>query len=244
MLPIRFAARAGLAVAFTFIASRSSAAQSTLTGASGPFHVIVLSTGVTMMKVDPLNARLVSSQFASLSNGAVSYGGGGYFAVGRALLGAEAQRSIFGEEGLNNGRSNNLHTMQALATVGYAIVTTERLTVFPQLGVSFGRVRLTLRDRTGASTSASEPTFDEIVRAPGNESQVDGQHLLYSFGGGADYLTTRRGVSTGVVIGVRAGLAASPNRATWTRDGERVVAAPDAGADGPYLRVMVGFGAR
>jgi hypothetical protein len=45
-------------------------------------------------------------------------------------------------------------------------------------------------------------------------------------------------------MGVRAGLLASPNRATWTRAGQTIVAGPDAGATGPYLRVVVGIGAR
>jgi hypothetical protein len=235
---------ARLAVVLTFAATGSSSAQRATPAAGQPFHSIVLATGVTTTSVDPLNARLLTSQFASLSSGAVSYGGAGYLAVGRALLGAEAMRSTFGEEGMNNGRSNDLKSMQALATVGYAIVSTDHLSMFPQLGVGVGRVEVTLRDRSSVGTTAATPTFDEVAQAPGGESRMDGRHLLFSFGGGADYLATRRGASRGVVLGMRAGLAASPNRATWTREGRRIVAGPDAGASGPFLRVMVGLGAR
>jgi hypothetical protein len=240
---ILVAAQAGLVVALTVVGSRSSPAQQA-TAADQPFGAIVLATGVTTMSVDPLNARLLPSRFASLSDDAVSYGGAGYVAVGRALLGAEAQRSSFGEEGMNNGRSDDLKSIQVLATVGYAIVSTEHLSMFPQLGVGAGRVEVTLRDRGGATTSATTPTFDEIAQAPGSESRLQGRHLLYSFGGGADYLVTRRGASGGVVLGIRAGLCASPNRATWTRSGRRVIAGPDVGAGGPYLRVMAGVGGR
>jgi len=238
-----FAARVSLALSLTLAARATSAAQRAPADGQA-FHAIMLTTGMATMSVDPLNARLLPSQFASLSNDAVSYGGAGYFAIGRALLGAEAQRSTFGEEGLNNGRSNSLASMQALATVGYAVVSREHLSIFPELGVGLGRVEVTLRDRGGASASAATPTFDEVAQAPGDESRMDGRHLLYSFGGGADALVTRPGAAAGVVIGLRAGLAASPNRATWTRNGARVVSGPDVGAGGPYLRIVVGLGAR
>ncbi|HEV7990318.1 MAG TPA: hypothetical protein VGP25_00745 [Gemmatimonadaceae bacterium] len=235
---------AGLAIALTLAGTNAASAQNVGAGAGHPFHAILLTTGMTTMSVDPLNARITSSQFASLSNDAVSYGGSGYVAVGRALLGAQAHRSTFGEEGLNNGRTDDLSSAQAAITVGYAIISTEHVSLFPELGVGLGRIEVTLRDRSGAGTASAQPTFDEIAQAPGAESTMTGRHLLYSFGGGADYLVTRRGSSVGVVMGVRAGLAASPNRATWTRNGQAVVAGPDAGAGGPYLRVMVGLGGR
>ena len=238
------AARRGLALAVVLLPMHTLSAQNVGAGMGRPFHAVLLTTGMTTMAVDPLNARMTPSQFATLSDDAVSYGAAGYVAIGRALLGAEVQRSTFGEEGLNNGRTGQLGTMQGLATVAYALVSTEHLSLFPQLGVGLGRVVVTLRDRDGAVTNVQHPTFDEIAQAPGDESQVSGRHLLYSLGAGADYLVTPRGAAAGVVLGVRAGVAASPNRATWTRDGQPVLAGPDAGAGGPYLRVVVGVGGR
>jgi hypothetical protein len=199
---------------------------------------------MSTMSVDALNARMSPSQFAPLSNDAVSYGAGGYLAVGRALLGAEAARSTFGEEGLNNGRTDALSAMHGLATAAYAIVSTVRLSIFPQLGVGVGRLDVSLRDRSGAGTTSPQPTFDEVAQSPGTESRISGRHLLYAFGGGADYLVSRAGSSKGVVLGIRAGMLVSPNRTTWTREGQSIVAGPDAAAGGPYLRVVVGLGGR
>jgi hypothetical protein len=233
--------RVTLALAAT---AGSALAQGAGAGTARPFHAVVLSTGMSTMSVDALNARMTSSQFAPLSNDAVSYGASGYFAIGRALLGGELFRSSFGEEGLNNGRTDDLTTMHALATVSYAIVAMPHLSVFPQLGVGLGRVEVALRDRNGAGTTVSEPTFDEVAQAPGAESRMSGRHLLYSFGGGADYLVSRSGSSFGVVLGLRAGVLASPNRTTWTRSGQSIVAGPDAAAGGPFLRVVVGLGGR
>jgi hypothetical protein len=226
------------------VVAASASAQGIGAGDGRPFHVVVLSTGMSTMSVDALNQRMAPSQFAPLSNDAVSYGAGGYVAIGRALLGADVGRSAFGEEGLDNGRTDELSAMQGMATVAYAIVSTARLTVFPQLGVGMGRLDVSLRDRSGAGTSASQPTFDEVAQSPGMESRMSGRHLLYSFGGGADYLVSRARSSVGVVLGIRAGWLAAPNRTTWTRDGQNIVAGPDAAPGGPFARVVVGLGGR
>lgn len=233
-----------LSASAAFVAVASVSAQGVGAGPGRPFHALALSTGMSTMSVDALNERLTPSQFAPLSNDAVSYGASGYLAIGRALLGATVARSTFGEEGLDNGRTDALSATQGLVTVGYAIVATDRLSIFPQLGVGLGRVEVTLRDRSGAGTSAAQPTFDEVTLSPGSESRMSGRHLLYGFGGGADYLVSRGGSAKGLVLGVRAGLLASPNRTTWTRNGERIVAGPDAAAGGPYLQVVVGLGGR
>lgn len=226
------------------VAAASASAQGAGAGAGRPFRMLALSTGMSTMSVDALNARMASSQFAPLSNDAVSYGASGYVTIGRALLGAEAARSAFGEEGLDNGRTDDLSATHGMATVAYAIVATDRLSIFPELGVGLGRVDVALRDRSGVGTTAAQPTFDEVAQSPGAESRMSGRHLLYGLGGGADYLVSRAGSAKGVVLGLRAGLLASPNRTTWTRNGEMIVGGPDAAAAGPYLRVVVGLGGR
>jgi hypothetical protein len=233
-----------LSVGAALLVATSASAQGIGAGGGRPFHAFVLTTGMSTMSVDALNARMTPSRFAPLSNDAVSYGAGGYLAIGRALLGADVGRSAFGEEGLDNGRTDQLSTVQGMATVAYAIVATDRLSVFPQLGVGMGRLDVSLRDRSGTGTSTAQPTFDEVAQAPGAESRMSGRHLLYAFGGGADYLVSRAGSSKGVVLGVRGGLLASPNRTTWTRNGQSIVAGPDAAAGGPYVRVVVGLGGR
>ena len=233
-----------MCVGAAFVGAVSASAQGAGVGPGSPFHALVLTTGMNTMSLGALNARMTASQFAPLSNDAVSYGASGYVAIGRALLGAEIGRSAFGEEGLNNGRTDDLSSTHALATAAYAIVATERLSVFPQLGVGVGRLEVTLRDRAGAASSPPQPTFDEVAQSPGSESRMWGRHLAYALGGGADYLVSRVGASKGVVLGIRGGMLVSPNRTSWTRNGQAVVAGPDAAMGGPYLRLVVGFGGR
>ncbi|MEP6621052.1 MAG: hypothetical protein ABJE47_17125 [bacterium] len=211
-----------------------------------PFHTIALTTGATSTSVDALNAVLIGAHFAGLSNDGISYGGTGYFSVGRAMIGFDAARTTFGEEGLDNGRTDDLSSTQVLLTASYALVSTGRVAVFPSIGVGFGRIQLALRDRAGGATvGAAQPTFAEVATAPGTESNLTGDHLLFSVGGGGDYLILRNTRDDfGIVFGVRAGYMIAPNRTTWTRNAQTVIAGPDASAGGPFLRIVVGVGGR
>lgn len=210
------------------------------------FHAIVVTTGATTMKVDALNGSLTGARFAGLSNDGISYGASGHYAHGRAMLGVDYARTTFGEEGLSNGRSDDLSAMQVVATVSYAILTAPRLSIYPTLGVGTGKFDVALRDRAGgASTTATDPTFAEVAANPGSATTISGRHLVYSVGGGADYLVTRSARDAfGIVLGIRAGMMLAPNRTTWTAGGRNVIAGPDASAGGPFLRIVVGVGGR
>lgn len=215
-------------------------------GAQETFHALVFTSGAMMMKVDGLNGMLTNARFAGLSNDGVSYGVNGYYAYGRAMLGADVSRVTYGEEGLSNGRSDDLNATQLLATAAYAIVATGRMSLFPQIGIGTGRFDVTLRDRSaGTATTQATPTFDEVAENPGQSSLVSGHHLLYSLGGGADFLVVRRSSDKlGVVFGVRGGYLVAPNRTTWTSNGRPVITGPDASAGGPFMRFVVGLGGR
>lgn len=235
-----------LAAAFLALRASDAHAQAPELGRDLPFHVLALTTGATTMSVDPVNAILTGARFAGLSNDGISYGATGYLSLGRAMIGFDAAQTTFGEEGLNNGRTDDLNSVQVLLTTSYAVVSTGRIAVFPSLGVGFGKVNVALRDRAGGTgATASQPTFAEIAADPGASSTLTGNHLLFSVGGGTDCLILRsRRDDVGVVFGLRAGYMLAPNRTTWTRGPQTVLAGPDASAGGPFLRVVVGIGGR
>ena len=228
------------------VTSVIAGAQSPGAGDDHPFHALVLATGATYMSVDALNAVLTSERYAGLSNDGISYGASGYLAFGRALLGADFARTTFGEEGLSNGRTTDLNSTLYLATAAYALVSMGHLNLFPTLGVGAGHFDVTLREKNGGAAAVSgEQTFAAHAQNPGSETTLSGRHLLYSLGGGADYLITRGAAEhAGVVFGVRAGMLFAPNRTTWSAGGSRVIAGPDASAGGPFIRVTVGVGGR
>ena len=233
------------AVLVTF-ATPALPAQGPGLGDGRPFHALVFTTGATTMAVDALNSVLTGQRFAGLSNDGIGYGVSAHVSFGRALIGADLSRTTFGEEGSSSGRTDDLNATQYLATASYAFLSTGRLSIYPTLGVGAGHVDVTLRERNAApAAAANEPTFQGIVASPGTESVLSGNHLLYSVGGGADYLVTRRASdNVGVVFGLRAGMLVAPNRTTWTSGGHAVTAGPDASAGGPFLRVVVGIGGR
>lgn len=238
---------ATLRCAFALLAAAGMSlnAQAPGFGTSQPFHAVVLTTGLTTMSTDPLAVFLTKNGFSGLSTDGISYGASGYFAFGRALLGADYVRTTFGEEGSSSGRTDDLNSQQLAATFSFAVLATGRLNVFPTLGVGRGTIDVTLRTRSGTAASAAQPTFDEVAQNPGPEATLSGSHLLYTVGGGADYLITKGAPDhAGIVFGVRAGIALAPNRTTWTVGGRPVISGPDASAGGPFLRVVVGLGAR
>lgn len=230
-----------LALVALFTIGQTGMAQDT-----SAFHAIVFTSGAMMMKVDGLNGMLTNAKFAGLSNDGVSYGVSSYYAYGRALLGMDLSHVAYGEEGLSNGRSDDLNATQVLATASYTVVATGRLNVFPQLGIGAGRIDVTLRDRSEtAGTAQASPTFDEVAQTPGQSTLVSGHHLLFSVGGGADFLVTRRtSDKVGIVFGARGGYLVAPNRTTWASGGRMVITGPDASAGGPFLRVVIGIGGR
>ena len=242
-LPFRHLVRAAVLV---ILATPALSAQAPGLGDGQPFHVLGFTTGATTMAVDALNSVLTGQRFSGLSNDGIGYGVSAHASFGRALIGADLVRTTFGEEGSSSGRTDDLNATQYLATASYAFLSTGHLSIYPTLGVGAGHVDVTLRERNAApAAAANEPTFQGIAASPGAESVLSGNHLLYSVGGGADYLVTRRASdNVGVLFGLRAGVLVAPNRTTWTSGGRAVTAGPDASAGGPFLRVVVGIGGR
>lgn len=234
------------AVVLGAIVAPNATAQNPGFGNAQPFHAIALTAGAAALSVDPVNAVLTNSGFSSLPSRAMVGGAAAYFAFGRALLGANVQRARVGERGSGNGRTDDLTANAVAITGGYAVVSTNRLSVYPMVGVGLGRFAVTLHDNSGApAATATQPTFAELAQSPGAASTLAGTHLVFDVGMGQDYLLkapAQEGAS--VTIGVRAGIVAAPNRTTWRSGARTVVAGPDASVGGPYLRVAVGVARR
>lgn len=221
-------------------------AQSPGIGDGRPFRAVALTFGTSSLSVDPVNAILSNAGFADLPTHAVTLGGGGYYAFGRALLGADVARASTTESRPVNGRSDQATSWQGTVTVGYAVVATNRLSIYPSLGVGLGRLDVRLQSTTGGATTAQpQPTFAELAQNPGGESTVAGSHLLFNIGVSEDYLLTNpTPTGFGITFGIRAGFALAPHRTTWRTAGAPVLAGPDASAGGPFLRIAVGLGSR
>jgi hypothetical protein len=257
-LPSRARRAAGIATfaAAALAAAAPARAQGDAGGFVTPFTTVFISTGKLLMDVSKLNPRferpdllvLVPPQrtgFDAISNDGYSIGIGGYTPAGRVLLGGEWHYSDIGEESSTFGETNRLETNYAMATVGFAVWTGWRWTLYPFLGVGAGRVTLTLRDRFGVPLAplTQDPSFDEIILSNAPESKINGSYLMLQPGLGFDYLALRDDKNhVGLVLGLRFSTAITPNRTTWTYQGRSVYGAPDVAPAGAMLRLVFGVG--
>jgi opacity protein-like surface antigen len=219
-----------------------------------PFSTLFITTGKLLVDVNRLNPHFTrldlvpsgkSSGFDALSNDGLVVGAGGYFPIGRVLLGGEFHYSDVGIETSSAGRTNQITTNYGMVTVGYAVWTTWRWSVFPYLGAGMGKLTLSLKSRDGGPTVANttSPAFDDIVLSPGTESRLIGTYYVMQPGLGVDYLALRSNEShVGVTLGLRIATSISPNRTTWTYRGADVFGAPDVGPVGATARLIFGIG--
>lgn len=228
--------------------------QSTDRPSVAPFSAVYVATGSLLMDVSKLNSRFERNDlpvdqrpgFYTISNDAYSVGVGGYGVVlNRMLIGAEWHSADLGEEANPSGKTNQLQTKYFMGTIGYPAITTWRLNVFGYLGVGYGSLKLTLKNRDGGPTvpDGRDPTFDEILASPGSRSEVNGNYVMVQPGIGVDFLILGdESASRGLTLGLRIGSAISPNRTKWTYGGREVFGGPDAGPTSGTVRVQAGYG--
>lgn len=236
------------------VAASASAQASTARGAVAPFSSVYVATGSLLMDVSKLNARFERSDlpaaqrpgFYTISNDAYSVGLGGYGVVlNRMLIGGEWHSADLGEEANPSGKTNQLQTTYFMGTLGYPAFTGWRITVFGFLGVGYGSLKLTLKNRDGGPTVPNDrdPTFDEILASPGSRSDISGNYVMVQPGLGIDFLVLGdEDAARGLTLGLRVGSAISPNRTKWKYGGRDVFGGPDAGPTAGTLRVQAGYG--
>ncbi len=214
------------------------------------FGSVQLVTGGAYMDIEALNARYNKAGYNTISNDAIAFGIAAYGAWGSTLIGLEHGVADFGEEGAVSGRVNRLKSSHTMLQVGYAVIQKNWVQLYPYLGVGGGKVNIFARD-AGAATVAPDsslisalPTFDNVISRAGRDGLwVNGGFLLFEPGIGADFLFRRRAADRlGLVMGVRVGNRIAPNNTTWKWSGRSVVAGPDTGPGGTYVRVTFGIG--
>lgn len=246
---LRTAAWTMLAVApLAAIGAQGARGEGVGPGGTFPYFSVFFSTGASVMSTGDINLRMDAARYFKVSNDGISYGGGMRGRWGRAILGGEYANTDFGEEGDPvSGRTSALTNYYYLAQFGYAWWAGRHLNLYPMLGVGVGAAKLTVQDRNGggAPPAGKDPTFDEILLHPNFESAPIANYLLFEPAIGADWLVLRSvGDRLGLTFGARLGKRIAPNRAAWKLDGHKVIGGPDAGPDGPFLRLTLGVGWR
>ncbi len=187
--------------------------------------------GTNVAQLNALNDRLDASGYPTL----LSLGGGGHRIVGgRFLIGGEGHGLITPSKTVQ-GRTVSLSGGYGLATVGYLAVAHSKWRVYPQVGAGLGGFSLTIG-------SADTAPFDDVLDDPNRESRLNRGQFLVSLSLQGSYELSGPNEAGGFRIGLQAGYLLAPAAGDWTLGGHQLGDGPDAGFDGPFLRLLIGGG--
>jgi len=197
--------------------------------------------GGSRLNIDALNDRLVSKGYSSFSDEFISLGGGFLRKTNsRWLYGVEGHY-LFYEENDNTIPNGSYKTMLSAAygffDVGYALVSTGGLNIYPLIGVGGG----------GTWLQIGKKNFDDILKVPERNASLSAGTFLLNFALGSDYLIKLKEYEKdegGIVLGFRVGYTYTPWKAGWWTDTISIEGGPKMGITGPYLRFMIGFGGK
>ena len=193
-----------------------------------------IAIGTNVAQFNSLNDRLEASGYPSFGTRLLSLGGGGYRTIGgRFLLGGEGY-GVLTPSNTSRGRRVSLGGGYGLATVGYLAIVRPQWRVYPQVGAGLGGFSVQIG-------SADNAAFDDVLDDPSRESELNrGQFLLsLSLQGAYTFRSTNEG---GFHVGLQAGYLFAPADSDWTLDGDPIDGGPEAGFDGPYVRLLIGGG--
>ncbi|MBN1542834.1 hypothetical protein JW992_11865 [candidate division KSB1 bacterium] len=195
--------------------------------------------GQQNLALDELNTALTAQGYNELKSGFFTMGGVGYGIVNRVLLGGEGQ-ALFGDEVVSRGFKMSLSGGYGLFNLGYLVKKTERLNVYPFLGIGGGGMTLEIIEQ-GA------PSFEELLENPRRSSVVTRGGVMMDFGLGADYLITlseKKGETGGMALGFRAGYNWMPWTGDWIFSESEIAGGPEIRISGAYIKFMIGGGGR
>lgn len=208
---------------------------------------VFVSTGAGTFTTVQMNSLLSATGYATVSDDAIGFGGGGFGSFGPLRIGAEHVRLDGGGESTPSGLRSRIEASYTTVTLGWDLRPRARLSLAPTLGVGRGSFVLTVGDRAGGASvgTSPAPTFDEVLADPGRSSRIAGGHWLFEPMLAADLLVVRAAAQRiGMTIGARVGYRFAPNRPDWEFRGTAVSGGPVDQARGPIARLTVGVGGR
>ena len=179
----------------------------------------------------------LAPQFKELSAHYGLIGGSGYIMLGDFLVGATGQ-AIFGPEIEHGTQKVELLGGMGFANLGYAFVNTDRLKIYPMMGIGGGTIGM-LKSNHG------DLEMDEILDNSLGEMKVSIRNLMMDFSAGLDFSPYwkihRNNKSGGALnLGLRAGYIFGAENNHWVYRGGEVLGGPDFGMSSFYVKVLVG----
>lgn len=200
------------------------------------FSIFVMA-GAQRIRTGALNGDLAARGQPGFEHTFASLGAGVQASLGRVLLGLEGA-------GLVERRAESVQFDRTLsggygmADVGYAVLDSRHVRLYPMAGIGVGGV-------TFASRRQGVPTFGDLLDSPDWAARLSSVELVLQAAVGGDYVVwtgERDGKSRHLSVGVRAGYTFAPAAGAWRLGGTRVVGGPAVRIEGAYARLVVSFG--
>lgn len=220
-----------VALCFLSMSTAMSAQDDSLSrGGAGGFWV-----GYGTFDIEDLQV-FVPTDFPTLSNNFLLFGGGGYGNYNNFLLGGSGQ-GLIGKEESTDSLSASVNAGMGFLNLGYMVVHNEDFRLFPMVGIGFGGVTMHLAEN-GVLTP------ETIVAKPGNETQISQGGLMLDFSASVELMLfkeqQRDGSWGGMMLGLTAGYLLSPQSNDWSYTGGEINGGPDFGLSGFYARLSIG----
>jgi hypothetical protein len=202
-------------------------------GGSGFFMV-----GIQNMDLDELNFALTSNGYPDFHDNFFSLGGGGYGVRNRLVIGGEGHALLqSGETTFDGGFRTSIAGGFGMFNLGYQVVRTGNLAIYPLIGIGGGGITLSISERVTVD-------FDDVLDDPGRSARLTTGAFVVGGALGADWFVPLGNARGGMVIGVRGGYNYSPIETDWDLEGSDVAGGPDVALTGPFVRLSIGGGRR
>lgn len=192
-----------------------------------------LAVGTQFADLGSLNDQLEDAGYPTFSSEVFSIGIGGRGAIGNQwFVGAGVTGMFIPSQGFE-GRDVSLGGARLMPTLGYTFRPTERLRVYPEVGIG---VEAALLDIGASGQTAS---FEGVLSSPDRSATLARGSLVTRIGAGADYKLT--GPDGQARLGLQAGYALPALSGDWELSGGSTLSGgPDSTLGGFYLRLLVG----
>jgi hypothetical protein len=198
--------------------------------------------GGTTLDLDGLNTSFTNRGYSEFSEDLYIFGGGFFFneVNSRFLIGVEGRLLVGDQTSSVVGVTEYSAAIlggYGMLNAGYLAVESDRLDIFPILGIGVGGIRAKI----------AQSSFESILFNPHGPASVSTVSFLVNLGLEADFkvsLADNALDNNFFLIGVRGGYVFSPFSSGWYMEELSLTDDPDGGFNGPYVCLTIGGGGK
>jgi hypothetical protein len=234
----RLASLTAVTALLTTLLTAPLAAQETLTdsGPLPPIAGITVQGGGFQLQTTAFNEQLARQGRGQLKRTMISLGVESWMRWNRVMLIANSQTFLPTRSAATN-YTTELDGSMGMLSVGVPVVLTRRTQLFPMAGLGLSSSTVTLR-RNGAVDFITN--FRDIPSNGGRNVDITARRYQAQVGLGLDQVFQPSWPKLLMTVGLRAGYVAPLGDTRWRSGPERVIGAPELGAEGAYVRLSLG----